>query len=192
MVTGSTLEKIIEIDVAKLSKKFGLNVPEESKRLPHIYWLPKLHKNPVKFRVIIAAPNCSVKPLSQAITKIFKLFYRQIEKYNAKSYYFSYVKTFWIIQDNENVINSIKKLNKRNALRSMATFDFSTLYTKIPHEKLLEVMNELVDFCFQGGTHEQLSLAKYGAKWVSKTNRSGLRFTRSMVKDALEYLMGNC
>ena len=74
----------------------------------------------------------------------------------------------------------------------MATFDFSTLYTKIPHEKLLEVMNELVDFCFQGGTHEQLSLAKYGAKWVSKNNRSGLRFTRSMVKDALEYLMGNC
>ena len=77
-------------------------------------------------------------------------------------------------------------------LRSMATFDFSTLYTKIPHEKLLEVMNELVDFCFQGGTHEQLSLTKYGAKWVSKNNRSGLRFTRSMVKDALEYLMGNC
>ena len=73
----------------------------------------------------------------------------------------------------------------------MATFDFSTLYTKIPHEKLLEVMNELVDFCFQGGTHEQLSLAKYGAKWVSKNNRSGLRFIRSMVKDALEYLMGN-
>ena len=46
----------------------------------------------------------------------------------------------------------------------MATFDFSTIYTKIPHEKLLEGMNELVDFCFQGGTHEQLSLAKYGAK----------------------------
>ena len=74
----------------------------------------------------------------------------------------------------------------------MATFDFSTLYAKIPHEKLLEVMDELVDFCFQGGTHEQLSLAKYGAKWVSKNNRRGLRFTRGMVKDALEYLMGNC
>ena len=93
-VTVSTLEKIIEIGVAKLSKKFGLNVPEESERLPHIYWLPKLHKNLVKFRFITAAPNCSVKPLSKAITKSFKLFYRQIEKYNAKSYCFSYVKTF--------------------------------------------------------------------------------------------------
>ena len=49
-------------------------------------------------------------------------------------------------------------------------------------------MNELVDFCFQGGTPEQLSLAKYGAKWVSKNNRSGLRFTRSMVKDLLSIL----
>ena len=79
------MENIIERDVAKLSKKFGLNVAEESKRLPHIYWLPKLHKNPVKFRFINAAHNCSVKPLSQAITKFFKIFYRQIEKYNATS-----------------------------------------------------------------------------------------------------------
>ena len=74
----------------------------------------------------------------------------------------------------------------------MSTFDFSTLYTKIPHEKLLDVMNEIVDFCFQGGTHEQLSVSKSSAKWVSKNNRSGLRFTRESFKKALEYLMGNC
>lgn len=191
-INDSTIEEIIERDSSELSKKFGFNVPDESKKLPHIYWLPKLHKSPIKFRFIIAAPNCSIKPLSKAITKVFKLFYRQIETYNAKSYFFSYVKTFWVIQNNEDVINSIKKLNKRNALKSMATFDFSTLYTKIPHEKLLEVMNELVDFCFQGGTHEQLSLSKSGARWVSKNNRSGIRFSRILIKEALRYLMEHC
>ena len=141
-----------------------MKVPTESKLLPHIYWLPKLHKNPVKFRFIIAAPNCSVKPLSKAITKIFKLFYKQIETYNDKSLHYSSIKTFWVIQNNENVIKSIEKLNSRNSAKSIKTYDFSTLYTKIPHQKLLDVLSELVDFCFQGGTHEQILVSDSGAR----------------------------
>lgn len=187
-----SVDHFIKADCSNLLKEFNIPVTEDSKKLPHIYWLPKLHKNPIKFRFIIAAPNCSVKPLSQAITKVFKLFYRQIEGYNLKSYFFSNVKTFWVIQNNEEVIKCIKRLNKRNALRSMSTFDFSTLYTKIPHDKLLEVMNEITDFCFQGGTHEQLSLSKSGARWVSKNNKSGLRFSRVKFKEALKYLMEHC
>ena len=31
------------------------------------------------------------------------------------------------------------------------TFDFSMLYTKMPHEKLLYVLNEITDFAFKGG-----------------------------------------
>ena len=60
------------------------------------------------------------------------------------------------------------------------------------YHKLLEVLNELVDFCFQGGSHEQLSVAGSGAKWVSKNNRSDLRFTRDLFKDAIKYLMNSC
>ena len=89
----------------------------------------------------------------------------------------------------EDFISKAVELSRRKV-----GIDFHLVLKQIK-KLLLEVMNELVDFCFQGGTHEQLSLAKYGAKWVSKNNRSGLRFTRSMVKDALEYLMylmGNC
>ena len=36
----------------------------------------------------------------------------------------------------------------------MSTFDFSTLYTKIPHHKLLHVSNEITDFTFKGGTRD--------------------------------------
>ena len=169
-----------------------MKVPDESKQLPHIYWLPKLHKNPIKFRFIIAAPNCSIKPLSKVITKIFRLFYRQIETYNAKSEFYSSVKTFWVIQNNQSVIVSINKLNRRNSAKSLITFDFSTLYTKIPHQKLLEVLNELIDFCFQGGTHEQVSINNSGASWVSKKSRAKLRFNRKVIKDAMKYLMDNC
>lgn len=190
-VENRTEKQLIEEDCKTLNTKFNLPVPEASKKLPHIYWIPKLHKNPIKFRFIIAAPDCSIKPLSKAITKIFKLFYRQIETYNAKSYFFSHVKSFWVIQSNEKVIDSIKRLNKRKSFKTMSTFDFSTLYTKIPHEKLLEVMNELVDFCFRGGSHEQLSVSSYYARWV-KNIRCGLSFTKTKFKEALNYLMGDC
>ena len=99
-----------------------------------------------------------------AVTKILKLFYRQIEKYNSQSDFYSTAKTFWVIQNNEDVLKSISKISRRYSARSINTYDFSTLYTKIPHQKLLEVLNELVDFCFKGGTHEQLSLTNSGAR----------------------------
>ena len=192
---NSTVQEIIDENCETLGKTFNLSVTEDSKKLPHIYWTPKLHKNPLKFRFIIAAPNCSIKPLSKAVTKIFRLFYRQVETYNAKSFFYSQVKTFWVIQNNEHVINSIKKLNKKSSVRSMATFDFSTLYTKIPHEKLLEVMNSITDFCFQGGSHELISFSlssKSHARWVANNSKAAIKFSQVLVKEALEYLMNNC
>ena len=57
------------------------NVGEDWHMLPHMYWLPKLHKNPPKPRFIIAAPNCTVKKLSKALTCILKLFIHQMKRY---------------------------------------------------------------------------------------------------------------
>ena len=120
------------------------------------------------------------------------MFFSQVQTYNAKSFFYSSVKTFWVIQNNVDVIKCIDKLNKRGTFRSMATFDFSTLYTKIPHESLLEVMNTICDFCFQGGANDLLSLSSSGASWVSKNSKAGSTFTKDLFKEALSYLMGNC
>ena len=72
---------IVEQDLKVLKGKYNLDISEDDRTLPHIYWMPKLHKDPIKFRFIIAAPSCSVKPLSKVLTKILKLFFRQIESY---------------------------------------------------------------------------------------------------------------
>ena len=97
--------------------------------------MPKLHKNPTKFRFIIAAPKCSVKPLSKAVTSVFRLFYNQIENYNMKCCFYSSVKTFWVIENNHDVLNSLNKINRKGKANCISTYDFSTLYTKIPHNK---------------------------------------------------------
>ena len=100
-----------------------------------MYWIPKMHKDPIKFRFIVAAVKCSLKPLAKTITNILKRFYKQIETYNLKSKYYSGgINTFWVVQDKEPVLKAIKKINKRMGAKTISTFDFSTLYTKIPHE----------------------------------------------------------
>ena len=185
-------ETIIQAQKKTLKKKFNLEVNSVNECLPQIYWLPKMHKNPAKFRFIIAAPKCAIKPLSKSITAIFKLFYSQIETYNKKSHFYSGIKTFWVVQNNEPVINSIHRLNSRKKGRCMSTFDFSTLYTKIPHHKLITVLNELVDFCFQGGTKKKIAVTKFGAKWVSKNSKCELTFDKKQIKDGIKYLMDNC
>jgi len=85
------------------------------------------------------------------------------------------VKTFWVIQNNETVIESLLRLNKRRKGNRISTFDFSTLYTKIPLSKLLDVLNEIIDFCFSGPKNI-LSVTSSGARWVSKGSRSGITF----------------
>ena len=48
-----------------LRNKFYLAIDEESRKHPNICWAPKLHLS--KARFIIAAPQCSLKPLSNAL-----------------------------------------------------------------------------------------------------------------------------
>ena len=44
------------------------------------------------------------------------------------------------------------------------TYDFSTVYTNIPDDKVLKVTCELIDFCFDGGAKIHVPVTKYGAK----------------------------
>ena len=88
-------------------------------------------------------------------------------KYNEISSFFSGIKTFWVIDNNIPVLEAAHKLSRSRKTQSLETFDFSTLYTKIPHNKLTTVLCELVDFCFKSGVYQYLSVNKWGAKWVA-------------------------
>lgn len=146
--------------------EFNLEVTDINKKLRNIYWNLNLHKNHTKARIVIAAPKCLLKPLSEAITAALKLIFNQIEYYNLKTlilYYNSDVKTFWPIQNNQIVIDAINKTNSRNKAMSLSTFDFSTLYTKIPHQKFKSVMGKLINFCFSSRVKEFIEITKYSA-----------------------------
>ena len=105
--------------------KFGIdNTPVENHRLPNIYWMLKMYKNLVKARFIIAPPKSSLKPPARATTSIFRLFFRQIQTFNDKHRFFTGVNAFWVVQNNNPVINAMNGLNKRTKAFSVSAFDF--------------------------------------------------------------------
>ena len=55
---------------SELCKSFGLTLTEKQKNLSILYLLPKMHKNPVGCRFIIASKDCSTKPITQAMEVI--------------------------------------------------------------------------------------------------------------------------
>ena len=56
--------------------------------------------------------------------------------------------------------------NKRRKATSVLIFDFYTLHTKFPSNKLLMVLNSLIDFCFDGGEFKYITVDNYGARCV--------------------------
>ena len=60
-------------------------------------------------------------------------------------YIHTYINSFWANERNKLVIDCLKKFSSRYKAKSLSTFDFST---KIPHDRLLAVLNEFVDFAF--------------------------------------------
>ena len=120
------------------------------------------------------------------------MFYKQTESYHNKSRYFSHVNTFWVIQNNQPVLKAIDKINQKTNAKSVVTYDFSTLYTKIPHNKLLDVLEEVIDFCFKGRTLDYLGISNSGeAKWYKKRPKTFF-FTKTSIKEAIKFLIENC
>ena len=75
-----------------------------------------------------------------------------------KKHYFSCTKTFCVIKNNCLNLECINQFNKRKNATQISTFDFSTLYTKIPHDELLDILYKVVDFVFKGGTRDYIAI----------------------------------
>ena len=51
-----------------MAAKFGLFVDEDHNKLPTLYWLPKLHTRPYKWRFIANSSACTTTELSILLT----------------------------------------------------------------------------------------------------------------------------
>ena len=169
-----------------------LQVNDKNKTLPIMYWMPKMHKTPVGKRFIIASKFCSTKPLSKAMSKIFNLFYNQIERFHGNAKFLSGYNKFWVLKNAEPVTEILKKVNARHKAKSISTFDFSTLYNKIPHSDLIDKLCQIIDFVFQGGDKKFVRLGANGkAFWGNKSSKYPC-FSKTSLKAAVKDLITGC
>ena len=125
-------------------KSLGIELSEEDKRLPYLYWTPKLHISRVKHHFIAGSSKCTTKQLSSLVTKILTVIKTGLEKYCSVKTSHTGVNNIWILKNSTNLLSSLGHLGVHTAT-SIQTFDFSTLYTAIPHGLLKCRMNNIIN-----------------------------------------------
>ena len=190
--TDMTKEEIIQ-ENNDYSKQLNMNLSDKELDLPIMYWLPKKHKSPTGKRFIIASKNCSTKKISTAVSYVFKLIYNQVENFHIKAKFLSNYNKFWVLQNCQPVLDTLNRINKKKNAKSISTFDFSTLYTKLPHDKLIKELSDVIDFVFEAGSNKFISISKYNkAYWSKKQPKSSVSFSKNSLKKAVKHLIKNC
>ena len=94
------------------------------------------------------------------------------------------------------LVRLLRSLRKsiRNRAKDKSTFNFSTLYTKLQHDDLINNLNEIVDFAFNGGNDKKDGNRKYitvlnSSTFWSKKKRGKNSFTRQQVKLLVTHLV---
>ena len=114
-----------------LALKFSVCVKERQDRLPTMYKLPKLHKRPYKARFIANSSSCTTNELSKLLTSCLTAVKNHVIRYCEKVYERSGKNLFWSIKNSGEVLNKLKSRGFRAT--SLSTYDFSILYTTLPH-----------------------------------------------------------
>ena len=125
-------------------KSLGIELSDDDKRLPYLYWTPRLHKSPVKHRFIAGSSKCITKQLSNLLTKILTVIKTGLEEYCSINTSHTGVNNMWMLSNSTNLLSSLGHLGVHRA-----TFDFSTLYTSIPHDLLKSRMNNIINNAFK-------------------------------------------
>ena len=108
-----------------------------------------MRKSPYKHRLIAGSSKCTAKDLSCLLTKVLSTIKDELVRYcNTKTSH-NVVNNMWILKNSTSLLSSsLDQLDVRTAT-SVQTFDFSTLYTSIPHDLLKSRISNLVHNTFR-------------------------------------------
>ena len=119
-----------------MAAKFGLFVDKDHSKLPTLYWLPKLHKRPYKSRFIASSSACLTTELSILYTSCLTAIKNHVVKYYTTICERNGKKLFWSIKNSGEILNKLKSRGFQAS--GLSTYDFSTLYTTLPHNLIKE------------------------------------------------------
>ena len=167
-------------------------VQPDCRCLPQFYWLPKLHKKPYGARFIAASHKCTTKPLSKLLTSCLKLITNHFRQYCNGIFCRTGVNCFWIIDNSQQVLSTINKINYFSTAKHLDSYDFSTLYTSIPHDSLKQALKSLITEAYKVRDSVFLVADHAGrAYWSNIPSSSKHSITEEQLVAYVEYLIDN-
>ena len=147
-----------------------------------------------KQRFIAGSSKCSTKPLSILLTKLLTHIKQGLQKYCETSYSRSGVNQIWILKNSKELLEHLQSPNF-NHITSIKSFDFSTLYTTIPHQKLKSRLATIIrnSFIHKNGNrrYKFLVLGREGPYFVKEHSDSKNKYTEDDIINMLEFLVDN-
>ena len=172
-----------------LALKFSVCVKERQDRFPTMYWLPKLHKTPYKARFIANSSSCTTTELSKFLTSCLTAVKNHVIRYCEKVYERSGKNLFWSIKNSVEVLNKLKPRGFRAT--SLSTYDFSTLYTTLPHNLIKEKLINLIEWTFKREGSPYIACNERQAFFTFEDTKRYKLWSCQNVCEALIYLLDN-
>ena len=134
-------KSVVNKHCSDIDTKFVVGITESQEKIAAFYWLPKLHKRPYKARFIANSSSCTSTSLSKVLISFLTAIKNHLIKYcEKKTYERERINYFWSIKNSYETLNKLK--TKGVQASTFSTYDFSTLYTALPHNL---IRNQLVD-----------------------------------------------
>ena len=172
-----------------MAAKFGLFVDEDHSKLPTLYRLPKLHKQPYKLRFIANSIACTTSELSILLTSCLTAIENHVIKYCTTVYERNGKSLFWSIKNSGEILNKLK--SRGFPASGLSTYDFSTLYTTLPHNLIKEKLTELIEQTFNREGSLYLACNNKSAFFTSEQPEQYKLWSCQKMCDALHYLLHN-
>ena len=161
----------------------------EDQNLPYLYWTPKLHISPN------GSSKCTTKDLSCLLTKVLSTIKDGLVRYcNTKTSH-NGVNNMWILKNSTSLLSTLYRPDFY-AATSVQTFDFSTLYTSIPHDLLKSRFSNLVHNAFRkkygSVRYTHIKVTRAQGYFTHDINGSGDNmYTTDNISKMIEFLIDN-
>ena len=154
-----------------------------------------MHKLPIGFRYITAGIDTVLQNLSIDVSKCLKLLLKVA--YKANDYKINDInKCTFIIDNRDKVINSMEMSNssQNTKHKCISTWDFSTLYTKIPHDQLINNVSSFINDifkCVKDKNYITCPKGIKGAYFNKSRNNTNRCFNKEQLVEAVKCIINN-
>ena len=181
-----TKDQLLVYHINTLTKT---NVKIDKCELPTFYWLPKLHTRPCKSRFISHSSHCSTSILSKHITSALTAVKDHVMKYSETAFSNSNINYCWSVKKSSEVIEKLRLRNFQGS--QVSSFDFSTLYTSLPHDFIKAKVLSLINWCFNRESKSYLCSSLKAGFFSNKKYDSYRCWSCAELCEAFTFLMEN-